>query len=213
VKIRIVSSKTKFTYWVLGDYPLLGTPFERNRANIAGQPQTVNLACADNGILPVSGNYKRIVKELNPGLTDKMLVDMMDKWTPAGAKWRDGDEKVPAEIIFADNPINVLGMFPNIGGLSGIPVGALVYLLDTLDYDTLFMYTARTLPRKYVMHFTVNLNNSSVVNPVDVLGGRSGIPIRLPIVSKSPMYIRKELLDVIGSRKNIYNPPWKYGEV
>ncbi|MCR4308371.1 MAG: hypothetical protein NUV80_07520, partial [Candidatus Berkelbacteria bacterium] len=99
--------------WVLNDFELLGTPYQRNRADIVGQPQTVNLACTQYGLVPASNDYIRIVKELNPGMTYPMMVGMMDAWTPAGAKWRDGDTKVPAEIIFASNPISTLSLIPN----------------------------------------------------------------------------------------------------
>lgn len=198
--------------WVLSDFELLGTPFERHRADITGQPQTVNLACTQYGIVLASSDYIRLVKELNPGMTDVTMVGMMDAWTPAGAKWRDGDKKVPAEIIFASNPISTLDLIPNPGGLTGIPGGAMVYQIDTMNYDNLFMYTAETLPLKYIMHFTVNQNGRDIVNPIGTLGGRYGIPVKLPIISKSPMYIRRELLDEIGSRNNRYSPPWDKGQ-
>lgn len=158
------------------------------------------------------GHYQRLVMELNPGLTDQMMVSMMDKWMPENAKWGDGDRKIATDILFASNPVNVLGLIPNPGGLTGVPFGAMVYRLDVLDFNTLFMYTGVTIPKKYVMQFTVNLNGANVVNPVDVLGGRNGLPIKLPMVAKTPMYVRRELLDTVGVRTNRYNPPWKLGE-
>lgn len=204
------SESRQYNRWVKGDFELLGTPFARTRKEISGQPQTVNLLCRDSGLIPATGNYKRIVKELNPGMTDADLIAMMDKWTPDNAKWREGEEKVPTEIIFASNPVNVLDMIPNPGGLTGVPVGAMIYQLDALDYETLFMYTAASIPDRYVMHFTNNLNGRDVVNPPPV-PGRGGLPVRLPITSKSPMYIRVELLDEIRGRNNRYSPPWDKG--
>jgi hypothetical protein len=199
------------TKWVLGDYELLGTPFARARGNVSGQPHTVNLVCRNFGMVPASDDYKRITKGLNPGLSDAMMADMMNKWMPAGAKWGIGEDKVALEIIFANNPINTLGLIPNPGGLTGIPAGAMIHQLDMLDYQTLFMYDAATIPQKYIMHFTVNVNGANVVNPDNTLGGRYGIPLKLLMTSISPMYIRAELLDDLNGRKNRYSPPWEKG--
>lgn len=203
--------ETQFTHWVKSDFELMGTPFARHRSNLPGQPQTVNLACLESGLVPASGNYKRLTKELNPGMTDDMLAVMMDKWTPGNAKWRDGEEKAPTEIVFASNPVRVLDPMPAPSGLTGIPAGTMVCQLDTLDYDTLFMYSAATIPSRYIMHFTNNLNNVNIVNPPTILGGRNGSPVRLLITSKSPMYIRRELVDDLGGRDNRYSPPWDKG--
>lgn len=210
---RIVSADNALRKWVLSDFELLGTEFERTRQDISGQPQTVILSSVDNGIIPASGDYKRITRELNPGMDDSALTIMMDRWTPDGAKWRDGEEKVPCRIIFASNPIHVLGLVPNPGGLTGIPAGVMVYQLDMLDYDTLFMYNAATIPEKYIMHLTVNKNGSDVVNPSPDLGGRNGLPVKLLITSNSQMFIRPELLSPIGIRTNRYNPPWEKGVI
>lgn len=211
IMVDVTNRKARpFNKWVKSDFELLGTPFARSRKPISGQPQTVNLLCQESGLVPASGHYKRITKELNPGMTDTDLIGIMDKWTPDNAKWRDGEEKVPVEIIFASNPVYAFGPMPNPGGLTEVPAGAMVYQIDTLDYDTLFMYTAETIPQRYIMHFTNNLNGRDVVNPPPV-PGRDGFPVRLLITSKSPLYVRAELLDEIGVRTNRYNPPWDKG--
>ena len=211
ITVDITSRKSRqYNKWVRSDFELLGTPFARSRQLISGQPQTVNLACREAGLVPASADYKRITKGLNPGMTDSDLIGIMDKWTPDNAKWRDGEEKVPAEIIFASNPIFAFDPIPNPGGLTGVPVGVTIHQLDMLDYDTLFMYTAADIPERYVMHFTNNLNGRDVVNPPPV-PGRSGLPVKLLITSKIPMYIRAELLDEIRGRNNRYNPVWDKG--
>ena len=96
-------------------------------------------------------------------------------------------------------------------GLTGIPVGAFIYQIDMLNYDTLFTYgTAADIPERYIMHFTNNLNGRDIVNPPPP-GRNGGLPVRLLITSRSSMYIRKEFLDEIGSRNNWYSPPWDKG--
>ncbi len=216
--VAIIISRKKlspFNKWILSDYELLGTQFERSRSpSLSGQPQTVNCWCAGNGLVPVSNDYKRLTKLLNPGMDDNMLAGMMDKWTPKGAKWHEGEEKVPTEIIFASNPIWAIGPMQNPGGLTGIPSEAQVYQVDALAYDGLWMFDdADDVPEKYVMHFTVNVNGANVVNPDNTLGGRYGLPVKLLMTSLQPIYLRAELLDDIDLRANRYSPPWEKGTI
>jgi hypothetical protein len=205
------------TKWVLGDYELATSSIPavrklaRKRPNVPGQPQTVNMACLRYGLVPASDDYIRITRALNGDIDFATLVGIMDSWTPKGAKWRDGDYKVPCEIIFASNPVNVIASLRNPGGLTGIKGGEWIWQIDTLPYDTLGNYTAETIPSKYIMHFTVSKNGSPIVNPSPALAGRDEIPVKLPVTSKSIMYLRLGLLDSIGARTNRYNPPWDKG--
>lgn len=198
--------------WVLGDYELRNTIYARKRPDIAGQPQTVNMACLKYGLVPASDDYIRITRALNDDMSFEALAGIMDKWTPKGAKWRDGDVKVPCEIIFASNPVGVVASLRNPGGLTGIKAGEWIWQIDTLPYDMLGIYNADTLPSRYIMHFTVSMNGRPTVNPPPPWG-RDGLPVRLPITSKSIMYLRDGFLDEIGARTNRYSPAWDRGKI
>jgi len=198
--------------WARTDYELLGTPLARVRPNLPGVPMTVNLACKKFGLVPATPDYVRITNGLN-GTTLPVLCGIMDSFTPQGAKWGYGDMKVPCEIIFGSNPYSVTALLRNAGGLTGIKAGEWVYELDTLPYDSLYMYDASTVPSKYIMHFTIARNGSPIVNPSPALGGRDGEPVKLLIASRSIMYIKKDLLVPTGTRTNRYNPPWDKGNL
>ena len=203
--------------WVMGDYELANSSnpairkFARKRPNIPGQPQTVNMACLKYGIVPASNDYIRITRALNGDIDFATLAGIMDSWTPKGAKWHEGNYKVPAEIIFASNPVGVTASMRNPGGLTGIKGGEWIWQIDTFPYDALGNYTAETIPLRYIMHLTISRNGSPIVNPSPALGGRNGIPVKLLITSKSIMYLRLGLLDSIGARMNRYNPAWGCG--
>jgi hypothetical protein len=197
--------------WIKSDYELSGTLLERRRPNIAGQPQTVNLACKKYGIVQATNDYIRITRELNGDIPLSVLMGTMDSWTPKGAKWGNGDFKVPCEIVFASNLMPVTSLLRNQGGLTGIKQGEWIWELDTLNFDTLSNYTAESIPSRYIMHLTLSKNGSPIVNPSPALGGRDGQPVKLLITSRSIMYIKKDLLAPVGSHTNRYLPPWDKG--
>lgn len=199
--------------WMKPDWQLRGTKLERKRPNIAGFPQTVNLACKTGGTIPASDDYIRIVRELNPGMTESGFEGMMDSWNRVNEKWRSGNRKVPAEIVFASNTFAIKSKLRNGGGLTGIPAGVWIYEIDTLPYSALSEYSSDTLPQKYIMHMTLAKRARGNVDPSPAMGGRSiepFLPTRLPITSASLMYIRVEFTELVNNFKNPYNPEWDW---
>lgn len=199
--------------WMKSDWQLRGTKLERKRPNIAGYPQTVNLACKTGGTLPASDDYIRIVRDLNPGMTMTDFERMMDSWNRINEKWRNGNRKVPAELVFASNTFAIRSKLRNGGGLTGIPRNAWVYEIDTLPYSTLNEYSADTLPQKYIMHLTLAKRGRENVDPSPAMGGRSlepFLPTRLPVTSSSVMYIRVEFMELTIGFRNPYLPEWNW---
>jgi hypothetical protein len=197
--------------WLKSDFQLRGTSLERSRPNISGQPQTAHMACTRFGLVPASDAYIELTLGLNPGMTVKGLEGMMDSWTPKGAKWLNGERKVPCEITFASNPIPVIGSLRNPGGLTGIKGGEKVWQIDTLPYDALENYTSDTIPSRYVVHLTLSVNGTNIVNPSPAMGGRTGKPVKLLLTSKSTMYVRYGLMESLAGHTNRYEPPWDKG--
>jgi len=198
--------------WLKSDYELANTKYKRKRPNIAGYPHTVRMSCVGNGVLPASDDYIHLVLELNPSMTMQGFMGMMDSWN-AGNKWRDGNSKVPVELIFACNTYGVRSRLRNKGGLTGIPVGAWIVEIDTLPYEALGNYTAETLPAKYVMHLTLAKQGRNNVDPSPAMGGRilpPYQPTRLPVTSASPMYILEAVTKSANSFKNPYTPAWEW---
>jgi hypothetical protein len=196
--------------WIRSDFELLGTKYERRRSLLSGSPQTVVLGCKENDSVKSTTAYIDLTLALNPGMTFENLASTMNSWVRQSEKWSSLGGRVPTKLIFACNTIAIIDLSMCSGGLTGIPSGTWIYRLDTLPYDALENYSASNLPQKYIMHFTNTVHGSAIVNPSPAMGGRNGYPVRFPITSRYPVYIKQVLTKPAITFRNPYNPEWLY---
>ena len=199
-------------YW-LSDYALLGTKYERDRpTRLSGWPQTVRGAHKGNGSVKATDDYIALTLDRNPGMTYEILANVIDAFARKGEKWRDGDNRVPIELVFACNTFAVTRRMRNAGGLSGIPTGAWILEADVADYDNLHKYAnASEIPQKYIMHFTLAKRDSPQVNPPLFMGGREidpKQPTELILTAPFPLYFMEQVAMPVSNFQNPYNPAW-----